>query len=98
MSFVICSFYRTLVVDGPSRPKTIRGYQTQMMTSDNRRDEQPLPRVITTAEARKYGGVGKTTLFAEMKAGRLRYFHRGRRRLITVDNFKAWLNQHGAEI
>ena len=38
--------------------------------------------------------VGRSLLYEEIKAGRLRAFRVGKRRLIDTDDLKAWLNSY----
>jgi excisionase family DNA binding protein len=42
-------------------------------------------------EAAKLAGIGRTFLFSEMKAGRLRARKAGARTLIEADDLKRWL-------
>ncbi|MFG1278255.1 helix-turn-helix domain-containing protein [Xanthobacter autotrophicus] len=51
----------------------------------------PEPAAFDTSCAARYLGVGKTTLFAEIKAGRLEARKTGRRTVITRAALDAWL-------
>lgn len=48
---------------------------------------------VSVAEAVRLSGLGRTFLFAEMRAARLRYVKKGRRRLIRLDDLRAYLNK-----
>jgi excisionase family DNA binding protein len=45
----------------------------------------------TIAEAGKVSNTGRTVLYEEIKAGRLRAVKRGRRTLILADDLRRWL-------
>ena len=45
-----------------------------------------------TDQLREKAGVGKTTIFAEMQAGRLKARRLGRKLLFRYDDVMAWLN------
>jgi excisionase family DNA binding protein len=49
------------------------------------------PLGLSIAQAVRASGVGRTTLYEEIKAGRLRAVKRGRRTLILADDLKQWL-------
>ncbi|MFG1293748.1 excisionase family DNA-binding protein [Xanthobacter versatilis] len=51
----------------------------------------PEPAAFDTASAARYLGIGKTTLFAEIKAGRLPARKAGNRTLIVRTDADAWL-------
>ena len=42
-------------------------------------------------EASTVSGTGRTSIYEEIKAGRLRAVKRGRRTLILVDDLRAWM-------
>jgi excisionase family DNA binding protein len=46
---------------------------------------------FTINDAVKASGIGRTTLYQEIKAGRLRAVKRGRRTLILADDLRQWL-------
>ena len=48
------------------------------------------------AEAARRAGLGRTTIYAALKAGDLKSIKIGARRLIMVDALKAWLASHEA--
>lgn len=50
----------------------------------------------TPAEICRRNGIGKTTLYAEIKAGRLEAIKVGRRTLITASAERAWLKMQGS--
>jgi excisionase family DNA binding protein len=49
------------------------------------------PLGFSITEACKVSGVGRTTIYEEIKAGRLRAVKRGRRTLILAHDLKHWL-------
>ncbi len=49
------------------------------------------PLAVSVPEATGISGVGKTTLYMAISAGELKSFTVGRRRLILVDDLRAWL-------
>ena len=49
------------------------------------------PLGLSIAQAVRASGVGRTTLYEEIKEGRLRAVKRGRRTLILADDLKQWL-------
>jgi len=49
---------------------------------------------VSPAEAARRAGVGRTTLYAALKAGDLKSLKIGSRRLIMVDALRAWLASH----
>ena len=50
------------------------------------------PLAYTLYEAKRAAaGISRTTLYEEIKAGRLRAVKRGRRTLILADDLRAWL-------
>ena len=56
------------------------------------------PRALTVRDIQQRSRCGKTAIFAELKAGRLRSFKIGKRRLVLEDDFCSWLAAHGAAI
>ena len=46
---------------------------------------------LTIAEACRMSGFSRTSLYAEIGAGKLRAVKRGRRTAILLDDLKAWL-------
>ena len=48
-------------------------------------------RVFSIAEFSEYYGIGRTRVYAEIRAGRLRAIKVGQRTLIIVDDAEAWL-------
>jgi len=46
---------------------------------------------MTVSEAMRVTGIGKTTLYAEMKSGRLRSIRVGRCRRIPIAELRAWI-------
>ena len=49
---------------------------------------------VSPAEAARRSGLGRTTIYAALKAGDLKSIKIGARRLIMVDALKAWLTSH----
>lgn len=49
---------------------------------------------VSPAEAARRSGLGRTTIYAALKAGGLKSIKIGARRLIMVDALKAWLASH----
>lgn len=49
---------------------------------------------LTVEEAAQRAKVGRTLIFHELKAGRLDSMKIGRRRLISPEQLKRWLNRH----
>jgi excisionase family DNA binding protein len=49
------------------------------------------PIAVSVSEAARISGVGRSTLYAEMAEGQLKFKKIGRRRLITIDDLRAWL-------
>jgi excisionase family DNA binding protein len=62
----------------------------QSMTDITVAPTEPLAVGIT--DAIRLSGVGRSTIFDEIKAGRLKARKAGRRTLILRDDLKAWLN------
>lgn len=48
------------------------------------------PICVSVAEARKMLGLGLTTFYAEVRAGRIALVKCGRRSLVTVEELRAW--------
>jgi excisionase family DNA binding protein len=63
-----------------------------MATASNRTSEPEL--AVSPAEAARRSGLGRTTIYAAMKAGDLKSIKIGARRLIMVDALKSWLTSH----
>lgn len=53
--------------------------------------EHPLPLALTITEAVKVTGVGRSTIYAELAAGRLKARKLGTRTLITSADLREWL-------
>ena len=51
----------------------------------------PSPLAYSIREAASTSGIGRTTIYNEIAAGRLRAVKRGRRTLILADDLKAWV-------
>lgn len=49
------------------------------------------PLTYSIEEARKVTGTGRTVLYEEIEAGRLRAVKRGRRTLILAEDLRRWL-------
>ena len=47
---------------------------------------------VSPAEAARITGIGRTTLYAALGSGALRSLKIGKRRLITIEALKAWLD------
>jgi excisionase family DNA binding protein len=54
------------------------------------------PLATSIADAAEISGVGKSTLYEAMVGGKLKYLKVGRRRLILVDDLRAWLETYRA--
>ena len=52
---------------------------------------QEMKRAMSVDEAAKAAGIGRTMLFEEIRKGRITARKVGRRTIITVDEFDAWL-------
>lgn len=63
----------------------------RLLELNERRDEAL---AVSPAEAARRSGLGRTTIYAALKAGELRSLKIGARRLILVDALKAWLASH----
>lgn len=50
--------------------------------------ESQQPLTVSVSDAMRLTGVKRTTLYAAMKDGRLRYSHVGRRRLVHFDSLR----------
>jgi excisionase family DNA binding protein len=48
-------------------------------------------RALSVGEAAKAAGVGRTTLFQEIRNGRITALKVGRRTIITIDALETWL-------
>lgn len=46
---------------------------------------------VSVSEASRLSGLGRTLLYEEMRKHRLRHIRRGRRRLIRLDDLRAYL-------
>ena len=51
------------------------------------------PIAYSIADAAKAAGVGRTLIYQEIKAGRLRVRKCGKRTIIPADDLRAWLNK-----
>jgi excisionase family DNA binding protein len=51
-----------------------------------------LPLALSIADVGKLAGIGRTRLYGEISAGRLRIVKVGRRSLILADDLRRWLN------
>lgn len=49
------------------------------------------PLALSIVEAARIGGIGRTSLYAEIASGRLRAIKRGKRTLILAEDLRAWL-------
>jgi excisionase family DNA binding protein len=59
--------------------------------------EQQCPKLATSVEgAAQSTDLGKATIYAAMAAGELAYVKFGRRRLVLVDDLRAWLETYRA--
>ena len=65
-----------------------------MATASNRSSELEL--ALSPAEAARRSGLGRTTIYAALKAGDLKSLKIGARRLIMVEALKTWLASHEA--
>ena len=52
------------------------------------------PLAVSPAEAARLAGVGRTTLYLAMRDGDLRSLKIGKRRLISIDALRVWLQSH----
>jgi excisionase family DNA binding protein len=55
------------------------------------------PAALTVDESTRYASIGRTTLYAEIKAGRLPAFTAAGRRLIYRNDLDAWLAAEAAK-
>ena len=51
---------------------------------------------VSPAVAARLAGLGRTTIYAALKAGELKSLKVGARRLILVETLRAWLARHEA--
>jgi excisionase family DNA binding protein len=56
------------------------------------------PLAVSIGEAARLAGVSRSTLYAEMIAGRLAYAKVGKRRVIPVEALTAWLQAATTEV
>lgn len=57
-------------------------------------DALPEPIAVSPAKGAKLVDVGRSTLYEALRAGELKSMKIGRRRLILVEDLKAWLVSH----
>lgn len=65
-----------------------------MATTSTRTGEQDL--AVSPAEAARRAGLGRTTIYAALKAGDLKSLKIGSRRLIMMDELRSWLASHAS--
>ena len=53
------------------------------------------PLAVPIPEAARLGGVGRSTLYAEIKVGNLKIRKVGRRTIVAMDDLRAWLSSKG---
>ena len=58
-------------------------------------NDQPL--AVNIPEAARLGGVGRSTIYAEIAKGNLKIRKVGRRTIIAMDDLRAWLASKGTE-
>lgn len=49
------------------------------------------PLAVPIPEAARLGGVGRSTIYAEVKQGKLKVRKVGRRTIISMDDLRTWL-------
>lgn len=55
------------------------------------------PLAVNVCEAARLGGVGRSTIYAEIAKGNLKIRKVGRRTIISMDDLRAWLASKGTE-
>jgi excisionase family DNA binding protein len=58
----------------------------------------PDPLAVSVDAATRVSGIGRTRLYQAMGSGELASCKIGKRRLIMVDDLRAWLARHRAEV
>ena len=55
------------------------------------------PLAVPIPEAARLGGVGRSTIYAEIKSKRLKIRKVGRRTIVAMDDLRAWLASKDGE-
>lgn len=55
------------------------------------KDTMTEPLAVPIPEAARLGGVGRSTIYAEIKSKRLKIRKVGRRTIVAMDDLRAWL-------
>ena len=55
------------------------------------------PLAVPIPEAARLGGVGRSTIYSEVKRGNLRIRKVGRRTIVAMDDLRAWLASKAGE-
>lgn len=66
--------------------------------NDNNRNQQALPIAVSPDDAARISGVGRTTIYQALGSGALRSSKIGKRRLITVEALKGWIEANSEPI